>query len=1477
MAGFSALPARRGRHRDRRHRRLSAIAAIAGAALIAATISLVGPPAQADQTTQGVDNLRTNWDQDEASLSPALVQSSAFGRLFATQLDGQIYAQPLVVGDEVIAVTESNTVYGLDRATGAIEWSKNYGPAWPASAIGCGDLVPNVGATATPVYDPATGALYFTTKVDDGTSAHRHPRWLMHAVTPTSGAELPGWPVTIAGTPGNDPNAVFDAFYEQQRPGLLLMDGAVYAGFGGHCDAWPYRGYVVGVSTTEHKITSMWATEAGIGTNGAGIWQSGGGLVSDGSGRIFFSTGNGISPAPGPGKTVQGTLAESVVRLQVNADKSLSTADFFSPSDANTLDLNDQDISSGAPMALPDGFGTSEHPHLLVQQGKDGRVFLLDRDNLGGMGQGASGGDAAVSVTGPYQGMWGHPAFWGGDGGYVYVVGSYGPLRALKYGVRNGGTPALTLTGQSQDTFGYTSGSPLVTSNGTDDSSALVWVVSASSASGANGTLRAYSPTPDGHGLLQLLWSAPIGTATKFSTPTADRGKVYVGTRDGVLYGFGSPARTALTASSLDFGQVGVGASSSAAMRLTATQDVSLVGLTASGAFSVAPSAVPTPQEPKALATDDSLDVPITFSPTAPGGINGTLTANLSDGQKLVFALHGVGTKPGLAAAPDAMDFETVPTGSNSTLNLQITNTGTEPERIDSIAPPTGPFAASGLPATGTVVPAGGSFVLSVTYTPAGDQEDSSALVITSTGGGDTHTVSVPVTGTAVTGQGHLEFSTDSLDFGSVPIGSSKSLSFTITNTGNIPVTVTKAKAPTGDFSTPLQLSEGLVIGPEQTAVQNVTFTPRSAADLSAFYEVTGTGVDADGNAQGAMYVAVKGTGTGIATTTSAKDGLWQANGTTVLGGDGSVQLTSATANQAGTAVYTKPLRTDGLRTTFTAQFGPGNRGVGMAFSLLDPAQNSATALGAPGDGLGIAGRPGVVVAFSTGWNNTLQMQNFAGVGYSSSGSPTIDYRSVDKLSTSLRQGTHQVDVQVAGGHVYVWVDGAQVLDAAAPALTSTALVAFSAGTSVGADAHTVSNLVVSEAAPPGEEPKAATSLGLVAPSTGVPGRALTVKGTLTSGAALPAGQVVHLTRNGTALRDVTTAADGSFTFGDTPPAEGTYTYAASYPGDATHEQSSTAQLVQVSKLSTSVTLTAPSSATRTRTLTVSGKLSGSPFAAGEVVKVTKTDLAHASGVALADAKVASDGSFTFTDTPQIGGANTYKVAYSGDVSHQPGSRSATVQVSRVATSLSVATDHSTYRYGQSAKITVHLGTTYNRRTVAIYAQPFGAGTAVLVRSGTVDSHGNLTGYYKLVRNTTFSAVFTGDYRYAPKTVARTVQSYVRVSEKLSGYYTSTTYGGIVYPVYHHTAKERLDVTVAPNKAGQCVVFRVQRYYSNAWHTQTTTPCAPLSSASTGRHEMSLANATNGRFRVAARYVHSSRDDSNPSTWGAWQYFTVRQ
>ena len=233
------------------------------------------------------------------------------------------------------------------------------------------------------------------------------------------------------------------------------------------------------------------------------------------------------------------------------------------------LDTDDTDLGSGAPMALPDGFGTKEHPHLLVQAGKDGRVYLLDRDHLGGTGQGPDGTDDVLQVDGPYRGVWGHPGFWGGGGGYVYLIPSGGPLSAFKVGVSGSGDPVLTRTGASVGTFGYTSGSPVVTSNGTAAGSALVWAVYAAGPNGAGGQLRAYDAVPS-KGTMTLRYSAPIGTATKFSVPATDAGRVYVANRTGQVYGFGRPTTSALAGTPSDFGQVAVGSSSTRQVTVTA-------------------------------------------------------------------------------------------------------------------------------------------------------------------------------------------------------------------------------------------------------------------------------------------------------------------------------------------------------------------------------------------------------------------------------------------------------------------------------------------------------------------------------------------------------------------------------------------------------------------------------------------------------------------------------------------------------------------------------------------------------------------------------------------------------------------------------------------------------------------------------------------------------------------------------------------
>src|SRR5882757_8936981 len=158
---------------------------LAGVLLLAAALTTPGVAA-ADETTASVDTLRTGWDQNEPGLGPSSVSAADFGQLFSTAVNGQVYAQPIVVGGTVITATENNWIYGMNAATGAITWSRSVGSAWPASAIGCGDLVPNIGITSTPVYDPATNAVFFMAKVNDGPDAN-HPHFYLHSINPATG------------------------------------------------------------------------------------------------------------------------------------------------------------------------------------------------------------------------------------------------------------------------------------------------------------------------------------------------------------------------------------------------------------------------------------------------------------------------------------------------------------------------------------------------------------------------------------------------------------------------------------------------------------------------------------------------------------------------------------------------------------------------------------------------------------------------------------------------------------------------------------------------------------------------------------------------------------------------------------------------------------------------------------------------------------------------------------------------------------------------------------------------------------------------------------------------------------------------------------------------------------------------------------------------------------------------------------------
>lgn len=515
-------------------------------AVVALLLIFAAPCAAAEPVTGAADSMRTSWYPDEPLLTPGLLEAGGFGRDFATPVEGQVYAQPLVSGKTLFATTEDDWIYGIDAQSGEVEWKRSVGTPWNSADIGCADLAPHVGITGTPVIDPNTDVAYFFAKSYASEAETGPALWRMHAVSLSDGVEEPGFPVTISGEAQNLPGLEFNPTHELQRPALLLMNGVVYAAFGSHCDTAPFQGWLVGVSTAG-QIRAMWATTA---NDGASIWQSGGGLISDAENQILFATGNSWSPSPGPGDLPpEGHLGDSVVRVLVGSDGTLAASDFFSPFDNVELDAEDLDLGSGGPLALPSPyFGTEEIPHLLVQVGKQGVVYLLNRDELGGMGQGPEDKNADIQETTISNGVWGSLATWPGDGGYVYIPApgedpGSGALEILKYGVDGAGKPELNPVASATG-LEFGSGSPIVTSDQATAGSAIVWISQCpESPTCANSTLDAYAGVPAGSSP-QLLWSEEIGISTKFARPDASAGRIYVGTRDGSILGFGATHHT---------------------------------------------------------------------------------------------------------------------------------------------------------------------------------------------------------------------------------------------------------------------------------------------------------------------------------------------------------------------------------------------------------------------------------------------------------------------------------------------------------------------------------------------------------------------------------------------------------------------------------------------------------------------------------------------------------------------------------------------------------------------------------------------------------------------------------------------------------------------------------------------------------------------------------------------------------------------
>lgn len=521
--------------------------------------------AQVNVTTFHNDNARTGQNTSETILTPANVNSTLFGKLFTAAVDGYVYAQPLYLSkvqniaggthNVLIVATEHDSLYALDADTGTILWQKSFiSPPKITSVtsdeVSCGDLVPEIGITSTPVIDQTTGTIYLVTK----TNENGVYRQRLHAIDLLTHAEKFGGPVVISAIVKGQ---TFDPLRNHNRPGLLLENGHVVIAWASHCDNTPYHGWVMsykaGVQSTD-TLTREAVFNGSPNGGLAGIWMSGDGVAADASGNLFFATGNGTYDG-----LTGGDFGDSIVKLSSPANGAFSILDWFTPWNQETLSDADTDLGSGGLLLLPDLPQGSAHQHLLVQMGKEGKIYLVDRDtsDMGGFCASCSSIDTNIvqEIPGATTGFWGSPAYWNGS---VYWGGGADGggadhIKAFSFNANGSGMLSTSPTSQSTKSFSFSTGAPVISAS--LNANGILWIIDNSSyGSSCCQTLYAFDAT----NLATLLYDSnqalksrdAAGGAVKFTAPTVVNGKVYIGGQASVTaYGLLSSAPQSTTTS----------------------------------------------------------------------------------------------------------------------------------------------------------------------------------------------------------------------------------------------------------------------------------------------------------------------------------------------------------------------------------------------------------------------------------------------------------------------------------------------------------------------------------------------------------------------------------------------------------------------------------------------------------------------------------------------------------------------------------------------------------------------------------------------------------------------------------------------------------------------------------------------------------------------------------------------------------------
>ncbi len=485
---------------------------------------------------------RTGLMQLETALTLSNVNSSTFGKVNFLSTDGKVDAEPLYASNVMIngqdhnvlyVVTEHDSIYAFDADTGTQYWKSTalLQGETPSEAVnGCSQISPEIGITDTPVIDRnqlPDGAIYFVAMSKDSNGGY-HQR--LHALDLVTGAELFGGPTEIqAKYPGNGDNhqngfVVFDPKQYAERSGLLELSGNIYLAFTSHCDIRPYTGWMLQYSaSTLQQLSVLNFTPNGY---GGSIWQAGAGLAADDQGNVYFLDANGVfdTTLDGNGFPINGDYGNAMVKVSTSG--ALTVADYFNMYNTVQESNSDVDLGSGGALVLPDvSVSANKKLHLVIGAGKDGNIYVADRDNMGKWNANNNNNLYQELQGALSSGAWSMPAYFHNT---VYFGGTGDHIKAFP--IVNGKL-ATNPSSQTSITFSYPGATPSISSNFA--ANGILWAVDNMSPA----VLHAYNALD----LTQELYNSnqqgsrdQFGPGNKFITPMIANGRVYVGTQTGV-------------------------------------------------------------------------------------------------------------------------------------------------------------------------------------------------------------------------------------------------------------------------------------------------------------------------------------------------------------------------------------------------------------------------------------------------------------------------------------------------------------------------------------------------------------------------------------------------------------------------------------------------------------------------------------------------------------------------------------------------------------------------------------------------------------------------------------------------------------------------------------------------------------------------------------------------------------------------------